>query len=274
MGKERTMQEKPYLFLSTNVAFSYDRSPVPAQFERHFHNVYELLYIIRGAGQVIIEGARYDMRPGAIALFRPGEFHYVQPDPKTPYERCVIHFPADLFGDHADAVLRSFKKNAPDSGIFYDAAEIDADLRRTFERLRLAEELPDDQKAAMRCFLIGQLLLLLVLLPLPAAGNVDALGARAIRYLGAHITEHISLDTLARELLVSKYYLCRAFKQYNGISVQNYLSEKRILLAKEKIAAGMKPGVAAEEAGFSDYSSFYRTFKKITGHAPKEELRS
>lgn len=83
----------------------------------------------------------------------------------------------------------------------------------------------------------------------------------------------MSLDALSKQLLTSKFHLCRAFKQYNGISIQQYIAEKRVMLAKEKIADGMKPAEAAFSAGFANYSSFYRAYKKLTGHSPKNERK-
>ena len=45
------------------------------------------------------------------------------------------------------------------------------------------------------------------------------------------------------------------------------------MLAKERIASGMKPRDAAFSVGFGDYSSFYRAYKEVTGYAPKEEKK-
>ena len=122
--------------------------------------------------------------------------------------------------------------------------------------------------------LLGELLISLsVMIPL-SPNEADALGARAIRYLGKHIAEPLSLDSLSKQLLTSKFHLCRAFKQHNGISIQQYIVEKRVMLAKERITEGMKPAEAAFSVGFSNYSSFYRAYKKLTGHSPKSERKS
>ena len=96
----------------------------------------------------------------------------------------------------------------------------------------------------------------------------EELGARVTAYLNDNIDKNISLDRLARRFFVSKYYLCRAFKSYSGISIHAYVNQKRILHAKQLIASGMTASHAAERVGFGDYSAFYRAYTKIVGKSP------
>ena len=49
-----------------------------------------------------------------------------------------------------------------------------------------------------------------------------------------------------------------------------YITKKRLVLAKELILEGISLYEAADRVGFSDYSNFYRSFKKTMGFSPKE----
>lgn len=254
--------------------FTYDEKFDQSLFEKHVHDFYELIYILRGNGQYIVEGTKYELRPGTLSIFRPGEYHSVTVESGSEYERCVIHFSAESLGKDADLLLSDFKKAPFGQGNFYSEKELTPDIHRIFERLRASFSLPEEKADALVRLLIGELLVSLsVMLPL-SPNEADTLGARAIRYLGKHIAEPLSLDSLSKQLLTSKFHLCRAFKQYNGISIQQYIVEKRVMLAKEYIAEGMKPAEAAFSVGFSNYSSFYRAYKKMTGHSPKSERKS
>ena len=84
----------------------------------------------------------------------------------------------------------------------------------------------------------------------------------------ANIEKDISLDMLAKRFFVSKYYLCRAFKKHNGISVHGYINQKRVMHAKELIESGETASGAAYRVGFGDYSAFYRAYVKIIGKSP------
>ena len=269
--KLESMESTEPYFTHLHFHFSCDEKPDPAAYERHFHEFYVLIYLYRGIGTYMVEGARYDLRPGTLLLLRPGEFHYVALSPDHPYERFVLHFARTALGSDADTILKEFNNAPLGDGSFYAAPEVTEEVQQTILRFRELSRLPKDKSEAMARLLLGQLLIALSEIPHRPSADTEALGARAIRYLGEHITDPFSLDTLAHQLLVSKFYLCRAFKDYNGISIRSYLLRKRILLAKNCLAAGKKPAEAADAAGFSDYSSFYRAYKKITGHSPKCE---
>ena len=79
-----------------------------------------------------------------------------------------------------------------------------------------------------------------------------------------------TLDDLARRFTVSKFYMCRSFKEHNGISIHGYLTRKRIMIAKSMIEGGTPAVVAAAEVGFGDYSAFFRAYRRIVGHSPRE----
>ena len=86
--------------------------------------------------------------------------------------------------------------------------------------------------------------------------------------MNSNFRKDVSLDRLARRFFVSKYHLCRAFKEYSGISVHAYVNHKRIIFAKSLIESGMTASGAAEKVGFGDYSAFYRAYVKILGKSP------
>lgn len=51
-------------------------------------------------------------------------------------------------------------------------------------------------------------------------------------------------------------------------SVYDYILYRRVLQAKEMIHSCMNLNETAYRCGFSDYSSFLRSFKKMTGMSP------
>ncbi|MBQ4557590.1 MAG: AraC family transcriptional regulator [Clostridia bacterium] len=61
------------------------------------------------------------------------------------------------------------------------------------------------------------------------------------------------------------------FKDATGTTPQCYINAKRLIFAKEKIKAGMPAGEVASSCGFSDYSSFYRAYKKYFSYAPSDD---
>ena len=112
------------------------------------------------------------------------------------------------------------------------------------------------------------LLLLSLATPFDGIKYQENMITRVTEYLDQHTAEELSLDMLAQQFFVSKYYLCHAFRQQNGISVFSYLTAKRIAMAQQLMLKGESATSAAYRVGFRNYSSFYRAYLKQTGQAP------
>ena len=78
------------------------------------------------------------------------------------------------------------------------------------------------------------------------------------------------MDLLAKRFFISRYYLMHRFKEVTGYTVHQYISQKRLLRAGELIRQGVSVTRAAEQVGFSDYSTFLRAFRKTFHMSPKE----
>ena len=254
---------------------SVDEHPVPAVFSRHCHTHYEIIYVVRGAGNYVVEGEKYDLRPSTLMFFRPGEFHYVDVRREEPYERYVFHFSAEGVPAAAAALARLEEKPLGE-GNFYAIEDVPIGVRPLFERFEKTIGLRHEEAEALSRLLLSEILLLLSLAS-PAKHSKkkeEPLGARVIRYVNAHIAEPLSLDDIAGEFYVSKYYLCRAFKRHNGISILGYINGKRVMMARQMIESGEVASVVSERVGFSDYSTFYRAYRKAYGHSPTDGRRS
>ncbi len=256
-----------------NIRFYYsmDEHPVPADFSRHCHAHYEIIYVVSGAGKYVIEGERYELRPDTLMFFRPGEFHYVDVRPDVRYERYVLHFSADGLTEAANAVFH-LRQKPLGQGNFFEVDALPIPVMSVFESYLRLSDLPADVALPLSRLLLSELLVVLAS-SAPVSGPLrkeEPLGARVIRYLNEHLAEPFSLEGLSNRFYVSKYYLCRAFKEHNGISILGYLNGKRVMMARQLIESGETAAVAAERVGFSDYSTFYRAYRKAYEKSPAE----
>lgn len=89
------------------------------------------------------------------------------------------------------------------------------------------------------------------------------------RYLDSHFADPLTLASLAQQVCVTPEYLCRAFKEYTGKSVFDYLLNRRIQEAMILLRSGDdKVSNIAMECGFNDLSYFSRKFKATVGRSP------
>ena len=235
----------------------------------HCHDAYEILYVIEGSGRFVVEGNEYQMRPGALLFTRPYQYHFVNVQREKPYERVVIHFELDALPESVRHLFANAKERPGDECTFFPAGTVPGAVLSTLSRFDVAGTLAEQKRDLYLPLLVSEVVVLLS----DASGEretvySDGLGARVIRYLNDHVEENISLDDIAKHFFVSKYYLCRAFKKHNGISIHGYVTHKRVMLAKLLIESGESASGAAYRVGFGDYSAFYRAYIKILGTSP------
>ena len=94
---------------------------------------------------------------------------------------------------------------------------------------------------------------------------------QGINYIQAHLTENISLETIANYLGISRYHFCRIFKQSVGLTPHQYMIQQRVEKAKVMLREGkLSISDIACVCGFSHQSHLNYHFKKLTGVTPRE----
>ncbi len=249
-----------------------DQSDIGSLRTSHCHDRYEILYVVSGTGRCIVEGNELLIEPGTLILTSPFEYHHVEINPTDTYERWCIHFPKDYPAGDGARILDAITKYNEGNGNFYPPCGFTEKIASVFKRIDEAQVFPERQKDSYIKLLISEILVFLSLLaPQETVHIVEELGARVIRYLNENLHRDVSLDTLAKKFFVSKYYLCRTFKKYSGVSIHGYVNYKRIVYAKHLIDSGEPASVAAYTVGFGDYSAFYRAYVKVIGSAPTKQ---
>ena len=95
--------------------------------------------------------------------------------------------------------------------------------------------------------------------------------ASVTNYIQEHFRDpDLNVTKLARYAYVSREHLSRIFKEYTMQSIHDYLTELRMQHCRQAIADGKQILAACTESGFSDYSSFLKTFHKMYGITPTE----
>lgn len=93
----------------------------------------------------------------------------------------------------------------------------------------------------------------------------------AINYIQNHLSENITLKSIALYAHVNDSYLSRTFKKECGYSITEYITTLRIEKAKELLTnSNVLTYEVSEQIGISDPSYFSLLFKKHTGLTPKE----
>ena len=95
-------------------------------------------------------------------------------------------------------------------------------------------------------------------------------------FIDENLNQKLSLEDLAQKFFYNPSYFSRAFKQKFECSPIEYIARERSRKAAELLAANpqMTMDKIAEECGFGDKSSLYRSFEKFYGCSPGEYKKS
>ncbi|MDR1451882.1 MAG: AraC family transcriptional regulator [Helicobacteraceae bacterium] len=93
-----------------------------------------------------------------------------------------------------------------------------------------------------------------------------------IEFIGDNYFNKVSIETLAKKLGYSPYYILHLFKEKVGLSIHQYIIQIRIKKPKEYKNENIV--TIALENGFYDQSNFIKHFKKHEGITPKKYFRS
>lgn len=97
------------------------------------------------------------------------------------------------------------------------------------------------------------------------------LADQAKDYIASHLTESLTLESVAGSMYISPGYLSRLFKEKNFVGFKEYVQECRLNRAKELLAnPSLKTYEIATLSGFRDYKHFSQTFLKCCGCSARE----
>lgn len=243
---------------------------------------YELIQVLSGEGSALIFDRTYPLRPGALLLIDASYPHCLHPADMNGYVRSklildraylrgvfsaagCLHLLDEMTGEHGGLCVY------PDEAGREQANRLFAQMRQAFEG-----------EAADLCLrVMGALLPLFSLLR--AAGREDELPelphgdeklAPVLAYLRAHCAEPLTVEEIARAHHISKYYLCRLFRQTTGMTIMGYLYEQRFSLARRLLAdSAQSISAIALGCGFGSSSHFCTMFKRREGCSPNAYRR-
>jgi AraC-like DNA-binding protein len=90
-------------------------------------------------------------------------------------------------------------------------------------------------------------------------------------FIEEHISEELTLDSVAEIAHFSKFYFARVFKEFTSLSFYRYLQQKRVKKA-ETLLSNPQLSISdiAMDAGFESITTFNRVFKEQKHYTPSE----
>lgn len=253
----------------------------------HTHEFVELIFISKGTCTHYIDGEKYDAEPGDLIFVNYGQTHSFESKDGIEYynllyvpeffsselmnsENIYEIFQISLFREFESVEslhtqLVSFREQE-----YLDVRKLIQDMKQEFDR----------KETGYRSVLNGysRVLFSRILRKLKCSSiNAEAgkcinrLTADCLAYIDARCFEKITLKEIAEQTFYNPSYLSRMFRQHCGISLSEYIREKRMAEAGRLLrTTGLSNEEIMNMVGYTDKKQFYRNFKEIYHQTPSE----
>lgn len=262
-------------------------SPVQQRTLNHFHPELEIALCKKGSGRYTVENKSYIISPGDIFVFYSGQHHFVDyVEEGEALEFMGIQFSPQFIwfpeNDMFDMRFLNIFINQKDKF----QSRLDRNSQATSDIKNSLLQIEDEFIKKLPDFvLMIRVKLYEILVRLNRMYGSDVPDSThphihkrhlvqiesAMEYIDEHFVEDISLDMLAQISNMSRSYFSSMFKALNGITVWDYVINKRIALSVNlMMQSELSITEIAFESGFNNSTNFNRAFQKITGLTPRE----
>ena len=248
-----------------------------------YHHPLNLLFIyfMKGKGRISIENTVHELSEGEIILLNPSELFFYQVDDGVYHERLSLsanlirmmkYFPCDT----SSVFSPLYKRKAGVSNIITSELVRKHGLDKLFlELLEIRREENEATEPLAICKTVEILWKINKIIEAFPGENKnctikDVLVNRVISYVDSHFSEDICIQDIAEKFSVNRSYLLHKFKSQMNISLWDYVIKRRIYKFNSLIKENTALEEAAYQVGFSNYSNFYRLYKKNMGITPLE----
>lgn len=247
-----------------------------AKMDYHYHEFCKILFLVAGSGAYSIEGKRYELQSGDIVLVGNHSVHRPEFESGNSYERLIIYISPKFLE----------KQSSSDGDLKECFSGVGGHVLRPnektkailFEQIRLLEEVLADHRYGRTVLSNSVLLRLLVeivrSLQSGEGSMQEPMKPRSktvmdlVAYLDSHLMDELSIESISKKLHLSRFYMMHKFKEEMGTTIHAYVSDRRLLTARELISNGVTSTEACFACGFQSYAAFARAYSKFFGVTP------
>lgn len=244
----------------------------------HWHDDFEIIYIKKGSGLVIVDRENRVLSAPAVVFVLPGQLHAISQNGKErmEYENIIFH-PRLLLGEQGNLFDQAYLLPLLDGMVRIPAFLTPEDpcYSAFTEPLDACDR--EEKGTYYPLFVKSQLLLLCYRLAAMCPRETERPMRRSsldaikpvLSYIHRNYPEKIRISDVAKSVGFSEAHFMRFFKENMGRSFVTYLNEYRLAQAETLLRTTRESVLdVAQETGFPNFSYFIRAFKGKYGITP------
>ena len=257
----RIIKEYPQL------SFRHTKGKIDIFYNKQFHPHYEIYLFLNGHTEFLSEHTRKALNPYELIVIPPSKYHcFLTDDNFTDiYERCILNISTDFLNDE-------ILKNALDNK---ELLKLNPNHRIVQNFMYLKEYSKKYSEKEFEYILSAVAIDIIFLIKQTVAssegktfGTLHPISIQIMDYINENYKSNITVSDIANNFSFSVSSVSHIFKTDFGISIKKYITEKRMTDIYTLLQKGEKPCVVSNTFGFSNYSTFYRSFRNHFGKSP------
>lgn len=220
---------------------------------------YELVYVLRGEGEICLDGKRFTARAGDLVCFCPG----------VPHSLCVAREPCmEFYGVHFTLPPGTNRLPLPPVAHIEPAGRLEPLFKSLLEIYKQKSYLYQWRQNV----LLEQILCEIFSALYAENAPVELVRIKnVLDYIHADASRPFTLEALAARSGVKKTLFLQSFRRVTGTTPKQYILGLRLEYARDLLLETEMPiARVAERCGFSDAFYFSRCFKKHFSASPQQ----
>ena len=234
-------------------------------FPPHLHSGLEMVYVTRGSLVLGIGCEMYQMEKGDFAIVFPNLIHHYQVFGEGRKEAFYIVPQMNLTGCYMEELQKKYPVNP-----VIKKENVHPDIYKSILQLYKEEVRNPIIEQAHIQIILTRSMSCFELMSRESLENDDII-YQTVMYMAKKFKEDINLDTMAKELCVSKYVLSRIFSSTFHTNFNQYLNEQRLNYAVSMLEyTDWSITDICLESGFQSQRTFNRAFQEKYKKTPRE----
>lgn len=233
----------------------------------HIHTHLELVYLKEGRSEVVLDNKRYMLEAGDLFLAFPNQIHYYYD--QMPVDGCFLIFSPEIVREFKEI----FQTKMPVNPVVHtDGLPMDIwdCLQKISQKLKTGEAFDEIAAKGYLLAILGEMFSHIEFSNKP--GDQETI-KKILSYCIEHYTEPLTLESLAKELYLNKYYISHIFKERMNTSYKDFINQLRIERACDLLKEDVSITEVAYASGFSSVRTFNRAFFKYMDMTPRDYMK-
>ena len=263
-------------YVDVHEVISYGKETVTL----HSHRFWEIIYVKSGDLQYLLGNTRYQLCADHMVIIPPGMSHrpLFTSENTIPYQRIVIWI-NDTFAQNIIQMIQALEPlhllKSHSQYVLHPNGSVQLQLEKICESL-LYEKSQSRIGNEISCVGMTTQLFGLFCRAAYLSNTSQILPEKTslldeiLHYIETHLSDTISLTSIAEQFLISQSAISHMFKKQMDVSFYQVVIQRRLIESKNLILTGIPMKEIPDRCGFSDYSTFYKAFVKEYGISPKQ----